>query len=99
MELARIKMNRAVIMKQSEYIVQIGKQDFRKEISFSDFQSLWAKYTYAEFSMVPKFLTFMAVLAQITEEKSSLDQPRILKLPKGTTHFITFTAGDKWTKT
>lgn len=42
-ELTLIKMESAVLMKQSEYIAQIGKQHFRKGISFADFQSLWAK--------------------------------------------------------
>lgn len=36
-ELTRIKMDGAVIIKLYDYIAQIWKQDFRKVISFAEF--------------------------------------------------------------
>lgn len=53
-----MKMDGAVIMKQSDYTAQIGKQDFWTGISFAEFQSLPAKYAYAAFPKVSNILIF-----------------------------------------
>lgn len=59
-------MGGAIILKQSDYIAQIGKQDFPKQTLLADLQSLRAKYACAAFSTVPNVSMIVAFLTQVT---------------------------------